>query len=561
MLGKLLAGHYRVIQKLGEGGFGETYIVEDIHLPGNPRCVLKHLKTSSDKTEVIEVARRLFNQEAKTLQKLGKHDQIPLLMAYFEEDKQFYLVQELIVGHSLDREITPGKQLSESYTIALLENILEPLTFVHQNQVVHRDIKPPNLIRRTDGRIVLIDFGAVKEIAATKVVTGGRTQLTVAIGTVGYMPSEQARGRPRFSSDIFAVGIMGIQALTGKMPEQLTEDIDTGEIIWRHYVTGISPELLDILDRMVRYDFRQRYRSAPEALQAVRQLSGNSAPHPTVYDQPLSPHSQSNPLPSAYSAPTVPSQPPSIPHSPPPVPPQYRQEIPEDLSPSVAPSPQPQHLVSQPKPWLKIISQAEWGLILQWLLANVTGGVMSMGVGLSTGPLIYNALTLDNSIVDYEIAIVIACLVAGTLGGLILGLVQGLVLRKKIYPLKRWILATSLGSAMGLSIMLYLIYNQGLYEIPGITFATAMGCIPLGISQWFILRQKFAKSGRWVLVIIAVISINMAIYLRLYELLYYLFNYSRNASIALSFSFVSTLFSIITGICLVGILRNPKTLP
>lgn len=274
MIGTLLRQHYRITKKLGEGGFGETYIAQDLDLPGNPECVLKRLKASSN-AAIIE---RLFQEEAITLQKLGEHDQIPRLLAYFEEKGEFYLVQSLIVGHGLDQENTPGKQLSESYVIALLKSVLKPLCFVHQNQVVHRDIKPANLIRRKqDGKIVLIDFGAVKEIAATRVVTGGHTQLTVAIGTPGYMPSEQSRGRPRFSSDIYGLGMVGIQALTGKMPEYLQEDMDTGEIIWRNQINaGVNEQLLAILDCMVRYDFRQRYSSAQEALEIVQQLASNS---------------------------------------------------------------------------------------------------------------------------------------------------------------------------------------------------------------------------------------------------------------------------------------------
>ncbi|MGK7876115.1 MAG: protein kinase [Xenococcaceae cyanobacterium] len=273
MLGQLLDRRYRIIETLGAGGFGKTYIAEDTKLPGNPRCVVKQLKPIATDPTTLQIARRLFDSEAQVLQQLGKHDQIPQLLAYFEENQEFYLVQEFIDGHLLSQELTHGKQLSESYAIALLQGILEPLTFVHQQNVIHRDIKPANLIRRQqDGKIVLIDFGAVKQIAVTQVVNAqGLTRLTVTIGTPGYMPSEQSKGSPRLSSDIYAVGIIGIQALTGVMPEELTEDPDTAEIIWRNQVQ-VNPMLADVLDQMVRYDFRQRYRSAVEALQGLQQL-------------------------------------------------------------------------------------------------------------------------------------------------------------------------------------------------------------------------------------------------------------------------------------------------
>ena len=140
--------------------------------------------------------------------------------------------------------------------IRLLIEILEILEFVHQQNVIHRDVNPDNLIRRSqDGKLVLIDFGAVK--LSTTVVTNVNSNInvTVAIGTRGYFPSEQANGNPRLSSDIYAVGIIGIQAVTGLLPNQLTFDDNTNEIVWRNQAS-ISADLGDVLDKMVRYDFR-----------------------------------------------------------------------------------------------------------------------------------------------------------------------------------------------------------------------------------------------------------------------------------------------------------------
>jgi serine/threonine-protein kinase len=269
MLNQLLDRRYKVIETLGSGGFGQTYIAEDTKLPGSPRCVVKHLKPSSNDPFTLQVARRLFESEAQTLQQLGNHHQIPQLLAFFEENQEFFLVQQLIEGHPISNELAPGKQLSESYVIALFQNILEPLSFVHQSNVIHRDLKPANLIRRKqDGKVVLIDFGAVKEIAATQVTSTGKSQLTVGIGTTGYMPSEQSRGVPRLSSDVYAVGIIGIEALTGMMAHEIQEDAQTGELIWRDRI-NVSPTLGDIIDKMVRYDFRQRYKSAAEVLEAL----------------------------------------------------------------------------------------------------------------------------------------------------------------------------------------------------------------------------------------------------------------------------------------------------
>ena len=281
MLGRTLRNHYQIIKFLGKGGFGHTYLAKDLDLPGHPQCVVKHLKPQNADPDLILIAKRLFETEAQTLYKLGSlHDQIPKLSAHFEENGEFYLVQDFIAGHDLTKELIPGKKLSESYTITLLHKILEILAIVHQQKVIHRDLKPDNLMRRQDGKIVLIDFGAVKEISTIVVNAQKQTSLTIAIGTPGYMPSEQAKGKPRFASDIHAVGMIGIQALTGEHPFNLREDAQTGEVIWRNQAQ-VSNNLANILDKMVRDNFSQRYQNAEEALQAILSLSRSSPPPPS----------------------------------------------------------------------------------------------------------------------------------------------------------------------------------------------------------------------------------------------------------------------------------------
>ncbi|MGC1392629.1 MAG: protein kinase, partial [Coleofasciculaceae cyanobacterium] len=271
-LGQTIGGRYSILTLLGQGGFGTTFVAHDQHLPGNSHCVVKQLKPQSTDPLTLETARRLFDTEAKVLHQLGIHDQIPQLFAYFEENQEFYLVQELIEGNDLSKEIIPGKQLPESQVISLLQDILEVLEFVHKQNVIHRDINPRNLIRRQpDNKLILIDFGAVKQVT-TQVIKGGKTSFTIAIGTPGYRPSEQANGSPKLSSDIYAVGMVGIQALTGLIPEQIATDPETGEINW-HDSLSVKPELVAVLDKMVRYDFRQRYQSATLALQALKVLT------------------------------------------------------------------------------------------------------------------------------------------------------------------------------------------------------------------------------------------------------------------------------------------------
>ncbi|MHC5934574.1 protein kinase domain-containing protein [Nostoc sp.] len=289
MIGKLLDHRYQVIRVLAMGGFGQTYIAQDTRRPGNPICVVKHLKPGTD-PRVFDTAKRLFNGEAETLEKLGNHDQIPRLLAYFDENQEFYLVQEYIEGHTLAEELIPRKRWSESQVIQLLQEVLEILEFVHRQGVIHRDIKPDNIIRRaSDNKLVLVDFGAVKQLRTQLVTVGGQPSATVVIGTPGYMPTEQGQGKPRPNSDIYSLGIIAIQALTGLQVTELQEDPATGEIIWRHSAT-VNHRLAAVLSKMVHYHFKDRFQSATEALQAckdaINPLPALSTPQESAKSQP-----------------------------------------------------------------------------------------------------------------------------------------------------------------------------------------------------------------------------------------------------------------------------------
>lgn len=278
--GQTLGGRYQIIELLGKGGFGETYLAKDTHLPGHPLRAVKRLQTQCSDPLLFQTASRLFDTEAETLYKLGERDGIPQLFAHFQENQEFYLVQEYIEGHDLTKEIIPGKQLSETEVTELLRGILEVLEFVHRHDVIHRDIKPANLIRRAkDGKIAIVDFGSVKQISS-QINPQGKSSRTVAVGTEGYMPPEQLKGQPLFCSDIYAVGMVGIQALTGIMPAQLPSDPNTLEVIWRDCVS-VSPRLAAILDKMAHYNFRYRYPSASEALADIN-ATVTSPAHPTV---------------------------------------------------------------------------------------------------------------------------------------------------------------------------------------------------------------------------------------------------------------------------------------
>ena len=270
----ILRGRYKITKLLGRGGFGETYLAEDGDRPGNPICVVKQLQPLSNSPNVLKAAQRLFNNEAEILYKLGNHEQIPQLLAHFEENNQFYLVQEFIDGHDLSEEINPNRRWTEEQIIAFLKDVLIVLQFVHEQNVIHRDIKPSNLIRRRrDGKIFLIDFGVVKEIQLP--TTQNNTYSTISVGTPGYVPNEQLGGKPRISSDIYALGITAIQALTRLYPEQIADNPQTGEILWRQNAQ-VSDRLANILDLMVKSHFRDRYQSVEEVLKDLQNIQINS---------------------------------------------------------------------------------------------------------------------------------------------------------------------------------------------------------------------------------------------------------------------------------------------
>ncbi|MEG3859137.1 bifunctional serine/threonine-protein kinase/ABC transporter substrate-binding protein [Microcoleus sp. herbarium12] len=268
---------YQIINKLGEGGFATTYTAKDARSPENPLCVVKEIRPpQSNYPQLLEEARQQFKKEAKTLRHLkDKCPRIPALIESFEEKGNFYLIQEYIKGEPLSQELGSGKKLGEAQVIDLLLDILEVLNCVHSQNIVHRDIKPSNLIRQLDGKIAVIDFGAVKAIS-NLAIQGGEITQTRAVGTDGYMPAEQWKNQPKFNSDIYAAGIVGIQAIAGLDIADLCNHKPTCEIIW-HYSTPdrelpqVSDDLIRILNKMLRYDFTKRYQSVAEVLQDLRE--------------------------------------------------------------------------------------------------------------------------------------------------------------------------------------------------------------------------------------------------------------------------------------------------
>lgn len=290
----ILAGRYQIVKPLGGGGFGQTFLARDLQLPNQPACVVKQLKLQLLKPQELAIAKRLFDSEAKTLHDLGVHDQIPRLFAHFEQNGEFYLVQEYVEGQTLESEIGAGKQWQQAKLISSLYDILQVLAFVHSCQVIHRDIKPANLIRRrSDRKIVLIDFGAVKALnpdSLERFMQDENQTRSVVVGSLVYMPNEQLAGQPKFCSDVYALGIMCLQAFTGLSFRELPKDKQTNEYSCALAVAQVNLKinagLAAIIDKMVRYDYRQRYHDATEALLALDNLLRNAKAATTISRPP-----------------------------------------------------------------------------------------------------------------------------------------------------------------------------------------------------------------------------------------------------------------------------------
>ena len=268
----LLNNRYQVIQVLGAGGFGETFLAEDTYMPSRRRCVIKQLKPISNDPQTYELIQKRFEREAATLEYLGEaNDQIPQLFAYFSENGLFYLVQEWVHGQTLTNVIQSQGQLQENTVREILLSLLSVLDYVHSKGIIHRDIKPDNIIlREIDNKPVLIDFGAVKETIRTTINAAGHPTQSLVIGTPGFMPSEQAIGRPVYATDIYSLGLTAIYLLTGKYPQELETHPHTGQIIWQDYAGGVSPQLAMVLTQAIEPRTSDRFTTAAKMLYALK---------------------------------------------------------------------------------------------------------------------------------------------------------------------------------------------------------------------------------------------------------------------------------------------------
>lgn len=288
----LLQGRYLPLRLLGRGGFGAAFLARDRFTPKMRQCVVKQFQPAGNLTaDQLHLAQKLFEREGDVLEDLGnRHPEIPDLLAFFQLDVPsraagrttetfFYLVQEFVDGQTMEEELAQKGRFSEAEVVSLLEKLLPVLQFVHENGTIHRDIKPSNVMRHRDGRIYLLDFGAVKQVTSAAAVAGQAGRASTGIYSMGYAPPEQMAGSTVYpATDLYALAVTCITLLTGKQPGELY-DAYSNTWNWRAYAQ-VSDRLEAILNRLLQPIPSQRFQSAGEVLAALRQLSAASPTPP-----------------------------------------------------------------------------------------------------------------------------------------------------------------------------------------------------------------------------------------------------------------------------------------
>jgi serine/threonine protein kinase len=472
----LLNNRYRVLEELGRGGFGQTFLAEDTHLPSRRRCVIKKLLPLAVDPGLIPIIQQRFEREAAILEELGDaHDQIPRLYAYFVEEPHFFLVQQQIEGKTLGQVVRTEGPLPAAKVQKLLVDLLPVLEFVHSKEIIHRDIKPENIILRTrDEKPVLIDFGAVKETVTTVFDHYG-TASSVIFGSPGFMSFEQAAGRAVYSSDLYSLGWTAVYLLTGRAPLSFL-DQRSGESDWRPHVGDISERLAQALDGAIQPHARDRYKSASEMLHV---LGASNALAPTVASrtQPAGEQvlqkvasevtvlsgSRSSALPASHTAEAgvmemLPSKAPV-------------------LTPEVVQTNTVDRPLIHPKRRVRVFILNAVVIVLLTTCSALTITEVEFGEHDFLTSLLFDFVTF----------------------GLLLGLTQGALLRGSINPV-RWIFASTIG-AISARVFIILIVSGHFVSIGDPVFAFAgLILVPDLIRQiptWVALRERSGNAWLW----------------------------------------------------------------
>ncbi len=289
----LLGDRYRALKPLSQGGIGRTFLAVDERETTQPNCIIKQFSPHNQGTKDPTKATELFRQEVMRLQALGQHPQIPELLAYFTPETQgkaaiaSALVQRLIAGESLAQELEAEGAFNESEIRELLAELLPILQFIHDNQVIHRDINPNNIIRRSrDGQLVLVDFGAAKFTSKTALARTG-----TVVGSAAYTAPEQLRGKAVPSSDLYSLGVTCIHLLTHIHPFDLFSNLE-GTWVWQDYLTQpVSTQMRRMLDKMLAGTAKRRYQSAAEILADLDAKNTSLTRPKTLYQTNVAPPS------------------------------------------------------------------------------------------------------------------------------------------------------------------------------------------------------------------------------------------------------------------------------
>lgn len=284
--GHILEKRYRMVSQISAGGFGRTYLAEDLHR-FNERCVLKEFAPQVQGASELQKAKELFQREAGALYKL-KHPQLPRFREFFQADLGggsgcLFLAQDYIEGQTYCDLLKSRGQLSEAEVTKFLLYLLPVLSYIHSQGVIHRDISPDNLILRSSDHLpVLIDFGGVKQVAATAVFKFSQLgQVPTRLGKKGYAPEEQMRQGQVFpSSDLYALAVTALVLLTGKEPQELYDSYK-GTWLWRREIK-VNSQLETVLQKMLTYKPGDRYQSADQVLQALQSQTTPAPPAPNI---------------------------------------------------------------------------------------------------------------------------------------------------------------------------------------------------------------------------------------------------------------------------------------
>ena len=500
-----LRDRFIVLRPIGQGGFGKTYLAQDQD-NRNKLCVVKRFTYVSIDPQSTQKAEQLFEQEAERLDQL-LHPQIPRLLAYFQEGDYLYLVQEFVVGKTLQEELAAEGKFSEAKIRAVLQGLLPILKFIHSRKVIHRDLKPDNIMRRQTGELVLIDFGVAKLLEQSGVGPDSGS-IGTTIGTPGYAAPEQIQGRVSPASDLFALGATCFQLLTKAFTSgQLSPvEYDWVQRWQQHADPNISPELKQILSRLITVDDRQRYPTATAVLKALNQGEAQSNPlAPTVsLDDPFS---EIATVAVSPGQPSVPVQPPPpsqrsvqrpIPiASQPPSPQQQSPNLTVSSSPNPNPQPFYQSFLTAPpsdRPLRSVpISGVFW---LKYGVFSIIGDAVGFAIAMVAAVALVLALYGNADGQDARLMLLFSGFY-GFVGGGFISVAQWLSLKKWLAKAGWWIPITTLGFAVGTLIGM----NVGTAWFSGLIIGGLLGCV-----QWAVVLRSQTPRAHWWILWIAFIS-------------------------------------------------------